>query len=144
MKFRFRLWRHFLPELDLFDSDDRRRRALDRASGYYVNTWAGNFRPLFIVGWAMLMVCIVTWEYLLPILYSKFPLREQNFVIGVAVETSPWVLFLFFPTWLIRKRIRRGLRQELVNDGVPICVKCGYDLRGSQKRCPECGTGFPK
>lgn len=26
----------------------------------------------------------------------------------------------------------------------PMCVKCGYDLRGSSEACPECGTPLPQ
>jgi hypothetical protein len=37
-------------------------------------------------------------------------------------------LMLFIPFWKKRNRIRKGL-----------CVKCGYDLRATPGRCPECG-----
>ena len=42
-----------------------------------------------------------------------------------------FTLYLFLPHHRRRKRKRLGL-----------CVKCGYDLRGSIDRCPECGTAY--
>lgn len=49
-------------------------------------------------------------------------------VLGVlAVLPSAWAVFLLRRTEFAR-RARLGL-----------CRRCGYDLRGSRERCPECG-----
>jgi len=49
------------------------------------------------------------------------------------------IVFLPIPArWLqLRRRYRRRIAQAL-------CVTCGYDLRASPDRCPECGTVPPK
>ena len=68
---------------------------------------------------------------------------------GIVFENGPTIM-LFLPIWLLtagalapglfvawriwarRWRRRRGH-----------CAKCGYDLRASSDRCPECGTQIP-
>ena len=48
---------------------------------------------------------------------------------------------IFFPLCLIwRNRILRRNRQRAANN---ICINCGYDLRATPNRCPECGSPAP-
>ncbi len=59
------------------------------------------------------------------------------YVVSVVTALVPY-------TWFLRRRYRFALRCELSNMGIPICIKCGYNLSGNASGiCPECGTAIP-
>ena len=49
----------------------------------------------------------------------------------------PVVIFAAYPIYRCLPIHRRRRRKKL-----GLCVKCGYDLRASKDRCPECGEEF--
>ncbi len=55
-----------------------------------------------------------------------------------------WMVILFFcplPTFWLRRQFRQRQHRRRLADG--LCVTCGYDLRASPARCPECGSDPP-
>lgn len=46
----------------------------------------------------------------------------------------PLLLFLALPGWKSGRYMRKRIR-----DSRGLCPDCGYDVRASPERCPECG-----
>lgn len=63
---------------------------------------------------------------------------------GGTLPASIWVwalltLIISAPVAVIMFRYRRSQRRIVVG----ACARCGYDLRASSDRCPECGAEVP-
>ena len=51
-----------------------------------------------------------------------------------------WIpAFMFGSSFLI---VTRPIRRRRKRKKLGLCLKCGYDLRASRDRCPECGSPF--
>gem|GEM_PF-2306411 len=65
--------------------------------------------------------------------------RETDPWFGYAVEFQvPWWMILAMVHLPVPSILRSRRKRHRRENG--LCTKCGYDLRGSSERCPECGT----
>ena len=61
---------------------------------------------------------------------------------GLLVHVPLWLPTLVSATlcWYLGVPLRRRRKRKKLG----LCLRCGYDLRASKERCPECGTRFEK
>jgi hypothetical protein len=127
-----RLNRTLFPELALFATETEAREALRHARSQLDRRNSFWLAALVLAG--VIVVLILSLPYLGVPLSVLGPSR---ILVGIGVGAmGSWMILLPF-----RNAIRRSLRAQLVSNGVPICITCGYDLSHlSADRCPECGT----
>ncbi|HKQ49050.1 MAG TPA: hypothetical protein VJZ71_13350 [Phycisphaerae bacterium] len=128
-----------VPELDYFESEEKRQLALKQIAteAGRPTTWGYWSAILWLVLGSIFTLVLATW--LLE--FVSWP-REFE-------KAARFGLVLVVTFILIRRFHRQSfpamLRQKLIEQGVPMCLKCGYNLRGQptdSTRCPECGTAI--
>ena len=122
------------PELDRFlTAKDARAaaRAWSKEQFRSLSFWVGLIGYTVLVGLAVAGVLVLIRHWIL------FPRSWFGGIVG-GVTGGTGVAAM---TWYWRHRYRRFLRARLNAAGIPICMKCGYDLTGNESGvCPECGT----
>ena len=119
------------PELAFFPRTDWAHEALTRANQECMRRWRFWVLILFV----LILIPFVA-HFLIFILH--LPFDGAGVTGGLAGAIVPSIGFIVY-----RRNARRHLRKELVALKIPICLECGYDLRGqTDARCPECGTAF--
>ena len=119
-----------LPELSYFPNAKARRRALSRAT-------AEMHGLAWIAGFACLAGFVGFWSFGPLVRRLGMPPIAEYLSLALFICVSATVLFAV----TFRTRIRCSLRRQLKDQGVKLCLACGYDLRLlPHDRCPECGA----
>lgn len=127
-----------LEELRQFPTVEARHKALDEIASSF--KWWEDLLGIVTVGSAAIglnvaLKALIRW--LLPNMGRLMDEITDAIRLFVVIGGALLVLAV-----LHRWGIRHELRRKLIESGVPVCVKCGYSLRGlahDATVCPECG-----
>ncbi len=126
----------WFPELAHVESRAE-RKALWRAAYYPVlKSW-----QYWFIAVASQAGCQVAFRLATAQLLRQTGIAAYTYVWSICATAVGAALASILTLWLIRRRMARNMRAELLKRGKPICLSCGYDLTGNVSGvCPECGT----
>jgi len=125
-----------LPELKLFKNEYNAKKAYQAATKIKWRQFVCVFLLMSIILGCALLALAYHWRNSLQLLWLDLLFR-------VVLYTFPCAAALLLANYWFREPTRRVLREHLQAEGIPICFKCGYNLRGqAEPRCPECSTEF--
>ena len=130
---------HGLPELEYFSTPVDRQKAIDEIGAEAGNPKSPGF--WLAIGLLVATALLARWAAGLLLSFVLWP-RWLEDVLHTAAMVVAFVAVL---RWLHRSDAATELRKKLLAGGVPVCMACGYLLRGLSvmtKRCPECGAEF--
>ena len=130
------------PELALLDELAERHVVVKKATSALLRrpkTWLLCAAMLLC---AAIVAAATVLVFLLRPLVAPLPPVLSNpgmmggIVGGICGGLSTWIVFR-----LGRRQMQASIRTQLRERGLPVCLRCGYDLRGNESGvCPECGT----
>ncbi len=123
------------PELALFGSDAEARAVLKGFRRHLLRTRRFWLYALL----ASLLSCGVG-PVVLFVLRSQLALPRVLEALILGGSAAAVVMIAMNHVW--HRPLQTYLRRQLLERGVAVCLNCGYNLRGSTIRCPECGTAF--
>lgn len=126
------LFARFFPEVELFEDEEQRRAAILEAISHQ--------KKSFVLETVLIGVSVSLFLHWFRGTVGTVSVLWQV-LAGAGVLIAMVYVLAVLSLVVHAKKIRIALRSKLNEFGIPICMRCGYQLKGTpEPRCPECGT----